>query len=154
MFFSTRARVALTAELAEIRDRIEAVETAPTPPPWLSRVNAELSAISPEIEKVRGSQGILEDRIAEIEADRKDLVLAIAEGIEKVERAERRIKAAVQRARRQLADSGIIDDGLEAENADLQLVDGGRSEPEEVQPVHVDVETDYRAAAIRAKFIG
>ena len=58
-----------------------------------------------------------------------NLTLAVAEGIAHVERAEARIRATVQRARAQLAESGIESPALEAEGAELQLLDeqGGGS---------------------------
>lgn len=53
-----------------------------------------------------------------------DLTVALSEGIAKVERHEARIRATVRRAREELEDSGIRHPGLEAEAAQLSLVDG------------------------------
>ena len=66
--------------------------------------------------------------------------LAVSEGIERVDRAERRIKATVKRARSELASRGFQDDGLDAENFELQLLDGDGSEPSELPAVHETVE--------------
>lgn len=49
---------------------------------------------------------------------------AVAEGIERVDRSERRIKQTVRRAREKLEAAGYTDDGLEAEAQQLQLLDG------------------------------
>lgn len=63
--------------------------------------------------------GELADRIDEMRH-------AVAEGIERVDRSERRIKQTVRRAREKLADAGFTDDGVEAEAQQLQLLDGER----------------------------
>jgi len=52
-----------------------------------------------------------------------DLTQAVAEGIERVDRAERRVKATVRSAKKELADAGFQHPGLNAEDAQLQLVD-------------------------------
>lgn len=61
--------------------------------------------------------------------------MAIAEGIERVDRSERRVKAVVQRAQARLAASGLEDDSVEAEAEGLRIIDGGNSGQREVLPV-------------------
>ena len=67
---------------------------------------------------------------------------ALAEGIERVDRSERRIRQTVSRARKDLEDEGAAHAGLEAEHAQLQLLDGGRGESGEVSVVPADVAED------------
>lgn len=58
------------------------------------------------------------------------LLLAVAEGIEKVERKERRIDAVIGRARKELKEHGLESSALTAEGHELHLVDGtGSDEP-------------------------
>ncbi|MEE8139189.1 MAG: hypothetical protein V3T81_10035, partial [Thermoanaerobaculia bacterium] len=71
----------------------------------------------------------------------KDVTFAVAEGIERVDRAERRIHATIKRARKELAESGFESPGLESEAAELQLVDGKGSDPVEVSTVPEAVES-------------
>lgn len=73
------------------------------------------------------------------------LTLAVAHGIEHVDRAERRISATVQRAREQLRESGLISPGVEAAAGDLQELDGGGSGARRVPPVSESVEQPARA---------
>lgn len=64
---------------------------------------------------------------------------AVAEGIQHVERVEKRIRGTVRRARKELADNGFQHDGLEAEAEDLRLFDGDGGEDGWVPPVQQDV---------------
>lgn len=64
-----------------------------------------------------------------------ELTHAVAEGIERVDRSERRIKATVQRAKRRLEDAGFTDEGVEAEAAQLQLDHGDGSQGGGMHPV-------------------
>lgn len=68
----------------------------------------------------------LETLIQMVENNKRTQTLAIAEGIEKVSRAERRVKATVQRAQANLESLGLTDAGVEAEATDLDETDGGR----------------------------
>lgn len=63
------------------------------------------------------------------------LTLAVAEGIQHVERAENRIRATIKRARQELADGGISSPGLDAEAQQLHLLDGEGSDGGRVLPV-------------------
>jgi hypothetical protein len=55
--------------------------------------------------------------------------------VDQATRAEGRARAVVKRARAELADSGLVSEGLEAEAAQLQLIDGEGSDGGDVQPV-------------------
>jgi len=70
------------------------------------------------------------------------LLLAVAEGIEKVERKENRIDAVVGRARKELAEHGLESPGLEAEATELRLVDGAGSEEQGMPAVREEL-ADY-----------
>jgi len=70
----------------------------------------------------------------------KDLTAAVAEGIEHVDRAERRVRAAIQSAKRRFEAEGYIDPGLEAEAAALPQGDGDPGPEEELPSVHEGVE--------------
>lgn len=85
------------------------------------------------------SQPVDEERLHTIERGLNELAQAVAEGIERVGRSERRIKDTVRRARERLAESGLADPALEAEAGDLQAVDAGGSEAEGVPGMHEDV---------------
>ncbi len=67
------------------------------------------------------------------------LTLAISEGIANVDRAEKRVRATVARARAQLAEQGVVSAGVEAEHSELQQVDGEGSEPAQLQLVPENV---------------
>jgi len=70
-----------------------------------------------------------------LEARINHLTLAVAEGIQHVDRAERRIAGVVARSRKLLRESGLESPGLEAEAHDLRLLNGGGGEAEGVPPV-------------------
>lgn len=82
----------------------------------------------------------LTDRIEDVEGSLKDTILAVDEGISRVDRAERRIKATVTRARKELAALGYEDPGLEAEAHELRAVDGAGGDQGGLQPVSEEVE--------------
>lgn len=102
------------------------------------------------LEAVAQAQDALEHaRLSrEHETRLNNLTLAVAEGIQHVERAEARIRATVGRARAELRAAGIESAGVEAEAASLQLVDGegsgGGSVPPVSQPLAESVPIDDR----------
>lgn len=65
----------------------------------------------------------------------KDQNVAISEGIERTDRAERRVRATVARAKKRLDDAGYSDEGIQAEIQEFDQADGfgGRAGP--VQPL-------------------
>jgi len=139
---------ATLAELYRIRDRLECLETAPVPdlPVELeSRISALVRRdgdLQDGIDRVGQAVTELSGHIDGFDDWRKDLVIAVSEGIERTDRAERRIQATVSRARRQLAKLGYEDPGLESEAVELQLVDGERSEKGELPAVPTPVGED------------
>jgi len=68
------------------------------------------------------------------------LVLAVDAGITHVERVEKRVAATIRRARKEFTDAGFEHAGLDAEAAELQLVDGDGGEEDSVPPMPTDVE--------------
>jgi len=64
-----------------------------------------------------------------------DLTLAVSEGVNNVQRSERRVRAVVTSARRSLADAGYEHPGLEAEAGELRQLDGESGNGEEVPAV-------------------
>lgn len=67
------------------------------------------------------------------------LTLAVSEGIERVDRAERRIRTAVAGATKKLREAGFEDVAVEAEAAGLRVIDGGGGDEGGVPPVSEDV---------------
>jgi len=84
--------------------------------------------------------GQLQAILGGLEAWKKDILLAVSDGIERTDRAERRIRQTIQRARKSLADHGLVDESLEAEGAELRLLDGGTGDYEEMPGVQGDME--------------
>lgn len=82
-------------------------------------------------------------RLATQDMKIKELTLAVANGIEHVDRAERRIKSTVKRAEEELAALGYEHDGVAAEAAELREQHAGGSGEQEVSPVHHRVEDDH-----------
>ena len=137
---------ATLAALAEIRDRVEHLETTPVPD-LPAQVEARLSQLSRrdgELQTDIDTNGRdlieLTEHVDAHDDWRKEIVIAVSEGIERTDRAERRIKATVQRARKQLETLGYDDPGLEAEAVELRLLDGDGSEKSELPPVSTPVE--------------
>ena len=132
---------ATLAEFARIRDRLEHLDSIPTSD-FSPDIQLRFAALSQrDVELQHGYEANcddirqLADNIDEMETWRKEIVIAVSEGIERTDRAERRIKATVARARGQLAKLGYDDPGLEAEAVDLHLIDGERGGDERVPPV-------------------
>jgi len=78
-------------------------------------------------------------KIAALETKVTDLTLALADGVQRVQRSENRVRAIVQGAKRELADAGFEHAGLEAEASQLEPVDGGSVGPEAMQLVQESV---------------
>jgi len=116
--------VAAVAVVWRIERRMEAIVV---PPPVLEPAQLECTCTdyAPEIQELR--DGLHETRAA------------VAQGIDHVERVERRIRGTVRRARKELADNGFEHDGLEAEAEGLHLVDGDGGEEGWVPPMQQDV---------------
>jgi hypothetical protein len=101
--------------------------------------------------RLEGFQSRLDELARKIEL----LTRAVAEGIEHVDRSERRVRATVARARRELAESDHVSPGLEAEWHDLRDFDGEGSETVGVPPVRENVARDpSRPVALGDAFPG
>lgn len=112
--------------------RIERLESAPSQP-------ADLTSIRKGVNTLAEAIDARTDRIDALEEKVREQTLAIAEGIERVDRAERRVRSTVGRARKRMEELGYVDDTLEAEAEGLREIDGEGSPPERVQPVREDV---------------
>ena len=123
-----RAREALQKQLRGITDRIEGLESAPTSRSTElaieKHIATQVEELSRELESVRGYAAGVHGQVGELEKKVDGWTLAISEGIERTDRAERRIRAAIQRARKELKKLGYDDPGLEAEATELRIVDG------------------------------
>ena len=120
-----RALDALREQLSGYSARLEHVESAPAPSEHLETLQA-------------GADSARFD-ITELQKQIRDLTLAIDEGISRTDRAERRVRGVVQRARKELAKLGYEDPGLEAEDKELRIVNGDGGEGEQVPAVSEDV---------------
>lgn len=109
---------------------------------FLEGIGKRLDQLDDFVTKHERELELLEDRL---EALKAELVLAIAEGIERVDRAERRVKATVQSARRRMERAGYVDDALEAEAEQLELEDARGGGGHGVPPVYDDVADDQPA---------
>jgi len=132
-----RERAATVAALEAVSEVLERSVSAAS-----SRSSTERS--QEDIESLRALL-VLESaeialRLQKIERRAEELATALAHGIEHEERRERRIQATVKRARRQLAELGVEDPGLEAEFDGLSVSDGGASEEGEVLLLPGEVE--------------
>lgn len=145
-------RKELEAVLSAIIDRLGALESTPPPEdhlPAISRLQANLGTLTDQeraVADLRFEMVALGARVESLgeshtalQDDAKRTMLAVSDGIERVDRAHHRIKATVARAKAELKKLGYTDPGLAAEDRELRLVDGGGSEPVGLQPVSEDV---------------
>ena len=126
---------------------------------WLSRLLATLEAgvealqaILGTLEALLDSLGAFETRESPqrdpeqhnhmnvLEAKLADLTLAVSEGVNNVQRSERRVRAVVTSARRELADAGYSHAGLEAEAGELRDIHADSGNGEEVPAVPESVD--------------
>ena len=78
-------------------------------------------------------------RLDELQTKVKDLTFAVSEGIERTDRAERRVRGVIARARKELAARGYEDPGLEAEDKELRIVNGDGGQDQQLPLVSEDV---------------
>jgi len=134
----------LDQQLGGIFDRLDALESAPTSRSTElaieKHVSIQLEELSQELASVRGFAAGVHGQVGELEKKVDGWSLAISEGIERTERAERRIRAAIARAKKELAEHGLESPGLEAEAEELRKLDGGRSEEHGVLRLSNEVE--------------
>ena len=131
-----RALEALREQLDGITSRLERLESAPTATDRV--LNLE-------------ELGVAQDaHLDQITTQIKDLTFAVSEGIERTDRAERRVRGVIQRARKELGARGYEDPGLEAEAYELRAVDGDGGKDGGVPPVPEEVaEVGAEASSIK-----
>lgn len=145
-----RRNQATSLALQGVYDRLVALETAPILPVDLDPIRRELTKLRDEIELAYAKVALTDKDVENLQAQAKDFTFALSEGIERTDRAERRIKATVQRARKKLAEHGFEDTNLEAEGSELRERDGEGSEDGGVLPLHPTVaEPEQEASSIR-----
>lgn len=128
--------------------RVEQLESAGEPS---QRVEMALEKIALTAETLSGLTARfdhLEQDVDLIHDERKDLVIAISEGIERTDRAERRIKNTIRRARKELESRGYTDPGLEAEAYEFRDVDGDGSKNGGLQPLPTAVDPAPQESSI------
>lgn len=117
--------------------KFEGLETA------LRQPSEEVPDLAPVNERLDAYAAAINSHVDEFQAIRSalnDQTVAIAEGIERVDRSERRVRAAVARAKKRLDEAGYADEGVEAEIEGLRAVDGGLSEGQPMPAVHESVD--------------
>ena len=129
---------------------------------WLPRINARLdrlesavkndetrdtlASIQTEIVALRSTIDLHKSQLDLFNQQSDQMRFAISEGIERVDRAERRIKATVARARKELSRRGYEDPGLDAEADELRNSDGNGSDERGLSTVPDEVEAAAGAA--------
>ena len=129
----------LKADLRRITDRLDSVERAQRAAAEPNEQSEAIFHLGEQVGDLLKQFNSLPERVDELEEGAKEIVLAVSEGIERTDRAERRIKATIKRARRELESHGLVDPGVEAEADELRLVDGKGSEEGGLQPVRAPV---------------
>jgi len=104
---------------------IDRLNTEPVPGYDDHQVRAEITALRKDVG----------DDLEDVAGRMKNLTMAVAEGIERVDRSERRIGATIKRAQAKLAESGYDDPAIAAEIEGLRLIDGAGGLEEEVPPL-------------------
>ena len=114
--------------------RIHGIDTAPVrPTPEAyddSPIRHRLTELADDIET-------LAERI-------RNQNVAIAEGIERTDRAERRVRSAVNRARSRMEALGYADESIDAEAEGLRELDGAAGNGERLSAVLEDVEPNQQ----------
>ena len=135
---------ALARELQGTCARLERLETAPSPELDLKALEGrrvlDHRELSAKIEAVEVRLKMLDDALEGLDGRLRTMTHAVAEGIERTDRAERRIKATVRRARAEFAEFDVEHAGLEAEAGELRLIDAGGSDGRRVPTVREEVE--------------
>jgi len=131
--------------LQGINDRLDHLEIAQN----LDEIRSTLESTQQDFIDLRADQDVqqaahnaLLDRTAEYE---KNITLAVADGIERVDRAERRVKATIASARKELERRGLEDPRLDAEAYELRDADGDGSASGGVPAVPSEVEPNNEA---------
>jgi len=107
-----------------------------------------------ELPTVAPPEPVEDPRVAGLLARMDDLTTAVADGVNRVQRSENRVRSIIQGARKELADAGLEHPGIEAEAGQLQPVDGTGGEPEPVPALPTDVEDPERPSSIPGVTVG
>jgi len=121
--------------LLNMSDRIGDLESVPTPILQRADLDESIKSLNALALSLGAQSDAMQEQLAELVQSHKQTMIAVAEGIERVERYERRIKNTVRRAQKELAEQGFTHDGLEAEGEELHLVDGEGGNGERLPPV-------------------
>lgn len=121
-------------DLQGILDRLDCLETAPASLGELVTIEGTLESIRQENVALRESSSSQEQLAAlesRVNRQLQQITAAVAEGIDRVDRSERRVVATVKRARKELKERGFTDEGVEAEHHQLHVLDeaGGNESP-------------------------
>jgi len=108
----------------------------------LTRTSPEPSPTPDHAEPFR----IIEERLRVMDSKVDACMKAVAEGIDHVDRNEKRVRGILTGAQRRFESAGYEDPGVEAEVESLPPVDAGSSSEEELPAVHEDVELGSWAA--------
>lgn len=127
------------AQLVDILGKLDRLESLPTP-----TIDPEVvaAAVAAHVERIDALAGVVDELASQgkdLDDRVREYVIALAEGIERVDRSERRVKATVARARKELEASGLVDPGVEAEAEELRLVDAARGSDRGMFPVSTPV---------------
>lgn len=129
----------LEAILDRIQARLDRIESAKTPAEDFVSLRTIVATNAEEVSERLGAQAAV---INDLDAWKKEIVHAVSEGIERTDRAERRVKASIARARKSLREHGLESDALESEAHELRLYDGGGGEQGELLNVPGGVAPD------------
>lgn len=130
-----RGYPASEADLSSVRGRIERLESVPPPEADLAPLHAIAIELRADVADMVASYEAQQQRLDDIEKQAKDFTFALATGIERTDRAERRIQATVARARKELKARGYEDPGLEAEGHELRDINGDRGAEDGMLPM-------------------
>lgn len=112
----------------------------------VSRTIANPIPATPPFPDPAGALVNLNERLNAVESKIGACMKAVADGIDHVDRNEKRVRGIVTGAKRRFDAAGFEDPGTSAEVESLPEVDEGSGPPEELQPVPEDVGADPWAA--------
>lgn len=122
-----------------IQSVIRTIETRDIPD---SDVQGLRQEFADEAHALRSRLDDHETALLELDQYKRDITLAVDEGIRHVERAERRVRQTIRRTQQKLEDVGLSDPALDAEAQEYFDADESGGGEEEVQPVQADVGPD------------
>jgi len=151
----------MARQLASITNRVDGLETAARPYVDPDDFRSAVAALTQRldglvavmdnqdraVENVAVNQSTIAQDLLTLQTSQKELIHAVAEGIERTDRAERRIRAVVKRARQELKKRGYEDAGLEAEDLQFRDVDENGSGSDRLLDVQSPVEEAGNAAS-------